>query len=136
MSTQIFDLGTILSITSGKLLTDLDNVYKILDFMTTDNLFTHQLPRVAKECTPYLLEKFPFLKEITTDHINQNNWKAELEKLEEKYGNSFSIHPIHSEDHEVIDPATEALIMNPDMGIIHADETLSINDINDMLHED
>lgn len=64
-----FYLGTILSITTGVLLTNTDppieDIYNILNFMTRDNLSTLQLPRVADECRPYLLEQHPFLNEIT-----------------------------------------------------------------------
>ena len=45
----VYDLGTVLSVTTGTLLTKIGNVYKILNYMTGDNLFTHQLPRVSKE---------------------------------------------------------------------------------------
>ena len=52
-----------LSITTGRLVSTrhIGGVYDILNFMTGDNLFTHQLPRASDECKPYLLEQFPQL---------------------------------------------------------------------------
>lgn len=56
-----FHIGDILSITTGRLLSPrgMEAVYEILDFMTDDSLFTHQLPRVSDECKPYLLQQLP-----------------------------------------------------------------------------
>ena len=58
-----FHVSDVLSITTGRLVSTrhMDGVYDILDFMTGDNLFTHQLPRASDECKPYLLEQFPQL---------------------------------------------------------------------------
>jgi len=39
----------------------MDGVYDILNYMTGDSLFTHQLPRASDECKPFLLEQFPQL---------------------------------------------------------------------------
>lgn len=47
MNTRNFHLGDILSVTTGCLLSPrrMEGVYDILNFMTADNLFTHQLGR-------------------------------------------------------------------------------------------
>jgi hypothetical protein len=39
----------------------MDGVYDILNFLTGDNLFTHQLPRAMRECEPWLRTQFPDL---------------------------------------------------------------------------
>lgn len=59
--TKNFHIGDILSITTDFLVSPrgMDGIYDILNFITNDNLFTHQLPRVAKECRPFLLGKYP-----------------------------------------------------------------------------
>ena len=63
MEKKEFHLGDVLSITTGRLVSSrhIDGVYDILNFMTGDNLFTHQLPRASRECEPYLLMQFPQL---------------------------------------------------------------------------
>ena len=60
METREFHLGDILSITTGYLVSrrHMKGVYDILNFMTGDTLFTHQLPRAGDECKPYLLKQF------------------------------------------------------------------------------
>jgi hypothetical protein len=58
-----FSLGDVLSITTGRLLSErhMDGVYDILNWMTGDNLYTHQLPRDGKACEPWLIEQYPQL---------------------------------------------------------------------------
>lgn len=104
-----FHLGDILSITTGRLvsLRHMDGVYDILDYMTGDSLYTHQLPRAGDECKPYLLEQYPFLNEITGEEVTPQNYKEWLETQVQKYGEQHKVRPIHFEDHEIIDPVDE-----------------------------
>jgi hypothetical protein len=102
-----FDLGTVLTITTGVLLTKIDNVYKILDYMTGDSLFTHQLPRVGRECEPILLSQFPQLKGIDVSGVNSENWNAFLQKQIEIFGNEFEVIPVSLFEHKRIDPLEE-----------------------------
>lgn len=67
--TKRFALRTVLTVTTGRLLTkskgESDNgigdLYELLGWMTDDQPFTHQLPRFGKECDPWLREWFPEL---------------------------------------------------------------------------
>ncbi len=63
MKKKLYHVADVLTITTRYLLSPrgVPAIYDILNFMSGDDLFTHQLPRVAKECTPYLLEQFPQL---------------------------------------------------------------------------
>ena len=64
--TKQFDLSDVLSITTERLVSSrhMEGVYDILNWMTDDNLFTHQLPRASRECKPWLLRWFPELLAI------------------------------------------------------------------------
>jgi len=42
----------------------LDGIYDILNHLTGQSLFTHQLVRAAKVAAPVLLERFPLLAQI------------------------------------------------------------------------
>jgi hypothetical protein len=72
--TKRFELRVLLTVTTGRLLTapkgDRDNgisdLYELLGWMTIDEPFTHQLPRFAEECKPWLLRWFPELAECGT----------------------------------------------------------------------
>lgn len=60
---KLFHISDILSITTGRLVSNrhIEGVYDILNFLTGDNLFTHQLPRASRECEPWLRTQFPQL---------------------------------------------------------------------------
>lgn len=62
--TKRFPVRDLLTVTTGRLLTDIRNVYTILGWMTQDEPFTHQLPRFADECKPWLLRWFPELEAV------------------------------------------------------------------------
>lgn len=114
--TRDFHLGDILSITTGRLVSTrhMDGIYDILDYMTGDSNYTHQLPRAADECRPYLLEAHPFLSEISGDEVTTENYKEWLDQKVAQYGEYHAVRPIHFEDHEVIDPIEELKRMGVD----------------------
>ena len=39
----------------------MDGSYEILNFLTGDSLYTHQLPRAVRQCEPWLRAQFPTL---------------------------------------------------------------------------
>ena len=129
MQTKQFHLGDVLSITTGRLVSPrhIDGVYDILNFMTGDNLFTHQLPRASDECKPYLVEQFPQLATTEmdsaiadlSDALKSKSGKAQVEKVVadwlakqvSKYGEMFAVKPIPANAHEVKNPIAEAVEM-------------------------
>ncbi len=62
---KLFHIGDVLSVTTERLvsLRHMEGLYDILNFMTGDDLFTHQLPRACNECRPWLLAQYPELTE-------------------------------------------------------------------------
>ena len=58
---KLFHISDVLSVTTGRLVSSrhMDGIYEILNFLTGDNLFTHQLPRAMNECKPWLRSTFP-----------------------------------------------------------------------------
>jgi len=106
-----FDLGTILSVVTPVLLTDIGNVYEILNYMTGDDLFTHQLPRVAEEMRSVILKQHPQLMEINADGVGTENWKEFLCEMIQKYGESLPIVPCGLWEHKIIDEQEELLSM-------------------------
>lgn len=61
MPKKSFPIAVILNFTDGRLLTSMDDVYEFANFMTGDNLFTHQLPRAFHAVSPVLKKQLPFL---------------------------------------------------------------------------
>lgn len=62
---KTFHISDVLSITTGRLVSSrhMVGIYDILNFLTGDSLFTHQLPRAMRECEPWLRILFPALME-------------------------------------------------------------------------
>ena len=60
---KLFHISDVLSVTTGRLVSSrhMDGIYEILNFLTGDTLFTHQLPRAMRECEPWLKTQYPQL---------------------------------------------------------------------------
>lgn len=116
-----FHLGDILSITTGRLVSPhhIDGVYDILNWMTGDNLFTHQLPRASDECAPSLRAQHPDLADM---EVPEFGGEAEvitwLAVQVERFGETREVAPLAAEDHTRIDPFDELRAMKPDVQII------------------
>lgn len=133
-----FSLGDLLTITTGKLVaTDgVDAIYRILNYMTRDNLFTHQLGRAMGECKPWLLRWFPELAMAnasaslaslakwiasapTRPEEGAKMWLAELRMMNPSILKSYDVPQIPQDDHERKDPYDELVVMRgTDEGII------------------
>lgn len=102
-----FTLGTVLSITTGRLLCPIGDVCQILHYMTGDSLFTHQLPRVRKMCEKPLLAQFPQLADVQVPEAlsGEESCRLWLDGQESLYGNIFDVEPLESWNH--INPLTE-----------------------------
>jgi hypothetical protein len=99
MKTKKFHIGDVLTITTGKLLSKdyIDGVYKILDWMSDQDCFTHELPEMSRKYRPLLLEMYPELSNIDVSNISRDNWDGYnghiewLEVMAKKYGEWFDI---------------------------------------------
>lgn len=114
MSRQ-FHLGDVLSVTTGFLVAPrgMEAMYDLLDYMTGDSLFTHQLPRAARECAPELLRQYPKLAEVEvpaefTGEAHALAWLAEQVAV---FGEHLDVDPLAEVDHTRIDPLTELASM-------------------------
>lgn len=119
--TKDFELGDVLSITTEKLVSrrHVDGVYAILNWMTNDNLYTHQLPRAGKECKPWLLRQHPELRTVDADGVNETNWLDWLAKQEAAFGATLAVARIPRDDHTYREPLEELREMaGPDKPII------------------
>jgi hypothetical protein len=119
---RTFHLGDVLTITTGRLVAPrhMAAVYDLLDFMTGDSLFTHQLPRAAGECGPALLTQHPHLREVAvpeefTDESHVDQWLAEQVGL---FGAELPVRPLSLGDHTRINPMEELAVLAPGVEII------------------
>jgi hypothetical protein len=112
-----FHLGDILSVTTERLVSPdhIDGVYRILNYMTGDNLFTHQLPRANHECAPALLAQHPQLNAVEVpDDFGPDPEAAVTAWLAEqvaRYGETLPVEPLAAADHTRIDPVDELAML-------------------------
>lgn len=113
--TRDFHIGDILSITTGFLVSPrrMDGVYDILDYMTGEDLFTHQLPRAAETCRPSLREQHPDLAAVETpEHFDgpehADRW---LGALVLEYGETRPVAPLAHGEYQARNPIQELVEM-------------------------
>lgn len=70
--TKQFKLADVLSITTGRLIGDMQGIYEILGFMTGKDLMTPRLLRACKPCKAALLEQFTFLQGSHMEEAKEN----------------------------------------------------------------
>jgi len=106
----------------------MDGIYDVLNFLTDDNLFTHQLPRAMKECEPTLRRYFPFLfpddpemeqflrqLDEQLENLDTNDertpiiaqWVEKVRLVHELPESIGIMSPMAKNDHERIDPIDE-----------------------------
>lgn len=136
-----FHLGDILTVTTGRLLSPrhMDGVYDILNFLTRDSIYTHQIPRALNECRPWLLRRHPVLGgpemaarvEGLVAVLDAPDAPADpmplirdwLGGLTAEFGETLPVEPIPSDDHARIDPVAELRAMAPDKEVVVIEDT-------------
>lgn len=89
---RTYSLRSVLNITTGVLTSDIQDIYSILNFMTGDNLYTHQFGRASKFCKPYLLTQFPQLANVNFDGCKKSDTGYDFADLKDhiaRYENDF-----------------------------------------------
>lgn len=119
-TSRMFGLGAILTVTTDRMLArDIGDIYELLNFMTGDNLFTHQLPRAAGECKPALMEQHPRLADIAVPELpDADAYMTYLAGLEDTYDAELAVIPLAGDAHKRINPLTELADMVPGKPII------------------
>ena len=121
-ATRTFHLGDVLSVTTGRLVSPshMDGIYGVLNWMTSDDLMTHQLPRAIDECQGPLLAQHPDLAaiEMPDDFGGKEGVDRWLAEQVARYGETREVAPLTDGGHARIDPITELRQMRPDAGIV------------------
>ncbi len=123
MTTKLFHLGDVLSVTTGRLVSPngVGGIYNILDWMTGESLMTHQLPRASRECEGPLLAQHPDLAAVVVPEDFGGSKERVMSWLAEQvaiFGEYREVAPLAAGDHTRIDPLTELRMMHPDAEVI------------------
>lgn len=125
---KTFNLETVLTVTTDRLLTEMDSLYSILGWMTNDKPYTSQIPRFMDECKPWLIRWFPELGKVDVLELDEKiktlggkdgcrQWVAGLDLPK-----NYEIGKIPADDH-VVKNAYDELVeqRGTDEGIVVVD---------------
>jgi hypothetical protein len=111
--TQTKDFPTldVLSTATGVLVSEggIGGVYEVLNWMTGESVFTHQIPRIGREAAPVLLAAHPTLAAAYQEakQITPKNWRWFASLWLGRYGATIAVPKFMPVDHEKIDPLSE-----------------------------
>lgn len=89
--TRLFSTGAILSITTDIMcVREMNAIYDILNYLTQDNLFTHQLPRAARVARPWLVKQHPWAL-IPENDISGKNCLKLVQKFSKEHGSNHAV---------------------------------------------
>ena len=109
MQTKEFPTRDVLSTITGRLMGDIGGVYEVLNWMTGESVYTHQLPRISREAAPVLVAAHPTLQQAVdeAEQVNQENYLTWRQMWEDRYGPTISVPKFTADTHERIDPMSE-----------------------------
>lgn len=101
MTTKEFATRDVLSTITGRLMGDIGGVYEVLNWMTGESVFTHQLPRIGREATPVLVATHPALQQAVdeAEQVTQENYQEWRQTWEDRYGPTIAVPKFGADDH-------------------------------------
>lgn len=87
----------------------ISGVYNVLNWMTGESIYTHQISRISKEAAPVILAAHPNLAAAYEEAklVNQENWRVWRRTWINRYGPTISVPKFTIDQHERIDPLSE-----------------------------
>lgn len=113
--TKTFPTAVVLSAITGRLLCDIGGVYEVLNWMTGESVYTHQIPRIGREAEPVILAAHPHLREAVREAalVNTENWQEWRDRWLLRYGPEIAVPKMTAAEHKAIDPIAELHAMAP-----------------------
>lgn len=110
-----FHISDVLTIITGRLVSrdGMDGVYHFLNFMTGDDLYTHQLPRAALVCEVALKAQFPHLADAELRWKDANTPEACAAWVAQFEPEYLDVQPLEAWERR--DPVVEAVEMVGDI---------------------
>ncbi|PZU95520.1 MAG: hypothetical protein DI527_00495 [Chelatococcus sp.] len=118
--TKAFPTAEVISSIAGVLICDIGGVYRVLGWMTGEELFTHQLPRAGREATPVAVAFDPRLAEVVkeAEQVNETNWQEWRDRWIERFGQEITVPRLTLAQHKEKNPIAELREMAPQAEII------------------
>lgn len=116
---RAFDTLDVLSAITGRLVSPrrIDGVYEVLNYMTGESLFTHQLPRVGEEARALMVQWQPMLAEAVkeAEQVTPDNWQQWARTWVKRYGTKLMVPRMTAEQHKSVGPMEELAQLRPDL---------------------
>ena len=113
-----FNLGAILNITTGRLFTNMADVYDVLDYITGEKNSTQQLTKIAEPAKNYVLSLHPELKGVGDD-VEINSFEdayAFIEEQKKIFGEQLPLTPMpKTDEYSYVEPIEETVEMDSEM---------------------
>lgn len=131
IKSEQFHISAVIGAATGILCDDINDIKRLLSFMVGESVFTHSLPRVGRECKPYLYDQFPWLTGLDMDKARQENghdkeaWLSWVDTVGQKWVNGSDnvvVQSIPQDDHDVINPVEELKSLG-----FNSDQIIEIN---------
>lgn len=110
-----FKTGAVLTVSTGRFLCEngFEDLYKLLNHMTGESLYTHQLVRASEVAKVYLWREFPELINVTVpdEFENEDEIWAWLNAQKETLGETFDVSPLPEGAYLSQDPIVELIAM-------------------------
>ena len=109
MNTKLFSTLDVMSVVTERLMGSMGGVYEVLNWMTGESLFTHQLPRVGREAVPVILAMHPHLRAAIdeAEQVTPENYQMWGSTWVDRYGAQITVPTMNEGQHERIDPMSE-----------------------------
>lgn len=116
-----FTCADLATVATGHLFVPVERLYEIYNFLTGDNLYTHQLPRAFRFADLHIDEQFPTIApamRAAKGFINPQTYQAMLAQWEKEYGQDFAgeVKPMEGWLH--VDALSELETMVPQKKIV------------------
>ena len=102
-----FTTGEVLSAGTGILCCEMGGVYRILNFLTGESLFTHQLPRAMRACESWVKHQCPWINEVDASQCSPETVVGWLAAIEAKVGKTHILKPLPAGGYEARHPLEE-----------------------------
>ena len=109
--TKTFPVDAVMSTVTGILVAEsgIGCVYEVLNWMTGESVYTHQIPRISREAVPVMLALYPDMQAAIdeAEQVNADNWRDWLAIWKARYGEQIAVPVMNIAEHERIDPMSE-----------------------------
>lgn len=104
-----FSLGAVLSVISGKLLCELDELYQVLNYLTGQSIYTHQIPRAFRVSAPYVATQHPHLAVLDWSGVNNSTYRAWMDEQVRRFGATAELEPLPDGAYDAMHPIDELI---------------------------